>query len=194
MRNHTVPGSHHQAGSSTYAPSVPISVYRELAAELQTAQVMMNSLKAQNQQLLNHNQQLRLEIERVVQSSLHLRQIADSLQPVPLHELEIPRSEPEVWFETSLPQPQVVQPPRPTPKPSAPPSSKHPPAMSPPTAEPHRQPKLVTEQEEPRNRRPSPPEHSRDLGGIGLTIAILLIIVTAFGAGFAIVRPFLPSK
>lgn len=192
MRNHTVPGPHHQAGSSNYAPSVPISVYRELAAELQTAQVMMNSLKAQNQQLQNHNQQLRLEIERVVQTSLHLRQVADAFQPVALQDLEIPRAEPEVWFEPSVPQ---AQPPRPAPAPRpAAPTAKHAPVAPPTIAEPPRQPKLVTEQEEPRNRRPAPPEHSRDLGGIGLTIAILLIIVTAFGAGFAIVRPFLPSK
>ncbi len=46
----------------TYSPSVPISVYRELAAELQAAEALLDSLNAQNQHLAKHNQKLRQEI------------------------------------------------------------------------------------------------------------------------------------
>jgi hypothetical protein len=53
---------------------------------------------------------------------------------------------------------------------------------------------LFTEQEEVRHRHPTKPEKSSDLGGAWLMIAILLIVISAFGAGFLIVRPFLPTS
>ena len=65
------------ASGNAQSPSVPISLYREVASELQTTQTTLQSLKTQNQELTQKNQQLRLEIERVVQSALQLRQVAD---------------------------------------------------------------------------------------------------------------------
>jgi hypothetical protein len=124
-----------------YSPSVPLSLYRELAAELQAAQVKLDSLNAQNQQLAKQNQQLRQEIETAVQSVLHLQQVVKQ-EPTNL-----------VYSE-----------------------------------------KLFTEQEQGRYRRPEPPESPSQISGWGLAIAILLIIATAFGAGFLIVRPLLKSR
>jgi hypothetical protein len=40
----------------------------------------------------------------------------------------------------------------------------------------------------------SPERRSRDLGGLWLMLTIVLIMVTAFGAGFFVVRPLLPSS
>ncbi|NJL23707.1 MAG: hypothetical protein HC895_27585, partial [Leptolyngbyaceae cyanobacterium SM1_3_5] len=67
--------------SAGYAPSVPITVYRELAAELQATKTLLDSMNTQNQQLARHNQQLRQEIEQLAQSAINLRQSADAFQP-----------------------------------------------------------------------------------------------------------------
>ncbi|NJN60005.1 MAG: hypothetical protein HC879_22250 [Leptolyngbyaceae cyanobacterium SL_5_9] len=53
---------------------------------------------------------------------------------------------------------------------------------------------LFTEQEETRSRRPTPPEAAKDLSGIWLIVVIGFIVITAFGAGFMVVRPLLPSR
>ena len=54
--------------------------------------------------------------------------------------------------------------------------------------------KLVIEQPETRNRRRPQPEKSSEVNGWWLTLAIVLIVVTAFGAGYLIMRPMLPKR
>ncbi|MDR9402197.1 MAG: hypothetical protein RI580_02040 [Halothece sp. Uz-M2-17] len=49
-------------------PTVPMSVYRELAGELQSAQQQLQDLKDNNHHLHQENQTLRLEIKKLVQS------------------------------------------------------------------------------------------------------------------------------
>jgi len=56
------------ASPSRNTPTVPMSVYRELAGELQAAQQQLNGLKQDNQHLHQENQSLRLEIKKLVQS------------------------------------------------------------------------------------------------------------------------------
>lgn len=72
--------SSHPAESSAsnhYAPSVPMSVHRELAAELKANKAVIDSLNSRNQQLLQQNQFLKQEIHNVVQATLSLGQVAD---------------------------------------------------------------------------------------------------------------------
>ncbi|NES69357.1 MAG: DUF3450 domain-containing protein, partial [Okeania sp. SIO2D1] len=66
-------------GSNSYCPSVPISVYRELAAELQVTQAQLEALKAENQQLTKQNQQLCSEVGKVLQSAQNLKRVVNSL-------------------------------------------------------------------------------------------------------------------
>lgn len=54
--------------------------------------------------------------------------------------------------------------------------------------------KLVVEQPEGRYRRRSHPEKSSEVNGWWLTLAIVMIVVTAFGAGYLIMRPLLPKR
>ncbi|MEO0520291.1 MAG: hypothetical protein AAF171_23660 [Cyanobacteria bacterium P01_A01_bin.116] len=70
--------SHHAEASAptNYAPSVPMSVYRELAAELRANKAVIDSLNSRNQQLLQQNQFLKQEIHNVVQATLTLGQAA----------------------------------------------------------------------------------------------------------------------
>ncbi|MEO0887289.1 MAG: hypothetical protein AAFY54_15390 [Cyanobacteria bacterium J06648_10] len=78
--------SHHadpQSAPTHYAPSVPMSVYRELAAELRANKAVIDSLNSRNQQLLDQNQRLKKEIHNVVQATLSLGQYAGVARPAP---------------------------------------------------------------------------------------------------------------
>lgn len=188
MRNLTPPGSASQTNNA-HRPSVPISVYRELAAELQAAQAMLESLNAQNQQLTRQNLQLRQEIEKVVQSHLHLQQFVSSWQQGSAAEAPSGYSE----FRPEFSQATTVRRPRPAPSPASSVDSPLPPPspqMPEPTVSPFSE-KVFAEQEEGRYRQPSPPERSSDVNGWWLVVAIVLIVATAFGTGFLIVRPLL---
>lgn len=182
MPNAKPSGSPNPPANNPYSPSVPISLYREVATELQSTKTQMDSLKLQNQELVQQNQQLRLEIERVVQTALKLRQVADSFQAGKLAVDSLPTPEVEIHFEHP-------------PTPAAPSASPKPveietPEVLPPSA-PKR--KLVTEQP-PQPRRKAQSERPSEISGWWLMLTIIVIVVTAFGTGFLIVRPLLPSK
>jgi cobalamin biosynthesis Mg chelatase CobN len=163
--------------SNSYAPSVPISLYREIVTELQVTKTTMESLKAQNQQLSQQNQQLRIEIERVVQSALRLRQAADAQQQAfSVSESDVAQSNLELHVE----QPPV--PPVPA-SPSRPAAKAEKPAPE----------KLFTEQSA-QPRRTAQLERSSETSSWWLVLVVCLIVVTAFGVGFVIVRPLLPSR
>lgn len=190
-------GSNPQTAPAAYSPSVPMSLYRELAAELQATKVMLDSLNSQNQQLSQQNQQLRQEIETVVDSALHLQQVADSVVP-------------GNWNQTSYSHPELKSEPsrvnneqRPTPRRTRSGSSANSPMSGAefsaafPDVEPPGaifQEKLVVEVPEGRHRRRSVPEKSSEMNGWWLTLAIVLIVVTAFGAGYLVMRPMLPKR
>jgi hypothetical protein len=165
--------------SNAYSPSVPISLYREVTTELQSAKTQMESLRLQNQELVQQNQQLRLEIERVVQSALQLRQIADLQHSVSLPPSESPVPNVEVYFETppafhAQPEPPEV-------------------AKSNPPELPISEKAVFTEQQlQPRQKMDS--SRSSGMGNWWLVLVIIAIVVTAFGTGFLIVRPLLPSR
>lgn len=61
-----------QSASTHYAPSVPMSVHRELAAELRANKAVIDSLNNRNEQLLKQNQRLKQEIHHVVQAAVNL--------------------------------------------------------------------------------------------------------------------------
>ncbi len=163
------------------SPSVPISVYREVASELQSTQASLNSLKGQNDDLVQRNQQLRLEIERVVQSALYLRQLADTNLKTGDRTADN--------FSSSVAEIQS------TPATTQPMSSNQ--AIATPNKKVLRRltglpSKLFTGQ-------PSQPHliqqgEAKEIGAWWLILVICMIIVTAFGTGFLIVRPLLPSR
>ncbi|MEL6603076.1 MAG: hypothetical protein AAFP20_07605 [Cyanobacteria bacterium J06614_10] len=70
-----------QSAPTNYAPSVPMSVYRELAAELRANKAVIDSLNSRNQQLIQQNQRLKQEIHNVVQAALNLGQYAGVARP-----------------------------------------------------------------------------------------------------------------
>ncbi|MEG4506545.1 hypothetical protein QUA81_23265 [Microcoleus sp. F6_B4] len=199
MQNTTLSDNTSPENSNSYSPSVPISLYREVTAELQAAQAMVDSLKTHNQQLVQQNQQLRREVETVVQVSQQLQQVVNSAQSVTqtgmpqmpsVNKFNFsvqPPPPPPVTSQanSAVPQPpQTVAFPFPLPEPEATATS-----MPQPLPE-----KLFTEvPETPYRVRPQIKKTS-DLSGLWLAIAIFLIVIAAFGAGYLVVRPLLMKK
>ncbi|MEM0982037.1 MAG: hypothetical protein AAGH78_17425 [Cyanobacteria bacterium P01_H01_bin.58] len=185
------------SGTSTgYSPSVPISVYRELAMELKGIQQTADALKRQNQQLMRQNQLLRGEIQRFVQSAQQLGHFAGVMPqeaPVAKPEPPLQAAQPDPVPSRSVsPQPDIL---------SAAMTASVEAAIVPQEPERQRdrpQPSLVEAPkqrlftEQPERLRPFGSGGIRpDLNTLWLATTILLVIVTAFGAGFLIMRPLL---
>jgi hypothetical protein len=186
-------------GDNGYAPSVPLSVYRELSTELQTTQAMVDSLNRQNQQLSRQNQALRHEIQRFVHSAEQLGHFAGVLPMEgssagsngsgkaavePLATTELDRTDVAPLATASgaaRPQPRAQ-------------ASVQSAAIVPrerPGTPPVRKPRLFTEQPEMPQRMGKGGGRPQDLSNLWLATTILLVIFTAFGAGFLIMRPLL---
>jgi len=157
---------------SSKTPSVPISLYREVAAELQSTRSSMETLQSSNKTLTEQNQQLRVEIERVVQSALRLRQLADVR---PTNEAD-PLSLENLIAEYAPSTPPVT--------PIAPDLEQNDELIST---------KQHTEQSGG-TRQASLMDRMSELNGGWLALLVILIGLSAFGAGFVIVRPLLPSR
>lgn len=173
--------------SVAHAPAVPISVYREVVAELQATKTAMESIKTENQKLAQQNQQLRQEIEKTVQAALQLRKFSNAIQP------STAPSAPRVDLTIEEPTFHIpVMPPRMSAEPIAEPI---PPHLELKPLEPIEE-KLIIEQDSKPRRKIKPEKESYiELNGWMLAVVIGLIIISAFGAGFLLVRPLLaPSS
>lgn len=206
---------------SSYSPSVPISVYRELATELKTTQTTLDALTQQNQQLLRQNTLLRTEIQRFLQSAEQLGHFAGVMPQEPT----APPNEPAPPRSTATPH-DLFQPPLPSPEPQpghlmgmaeesqavpTPPPAEAPPRRRERPQSPRSSSAIVPHPKKKRDRgnpadsakyrlfteqadegRPLSKVASRsDLGNLWLATTILLVVVSAFGAGFLIMRPLL---
>lgn len=186
------------ANNSGYCPSVPISVYRELAGELQTTQSQLDSVKSQNQRLLKQNQQLRQEIQTLINCVQHTQQVVYAFDSVNFSEIPSPQP-PIPQFKPEPPEPVEMEvenllqietetqeqtpPPPPVEEPELKKKAK---------AETPKKPKA--EAKKKKDSQASKKENSSDVNGWLLGVAILLIVLTAFGTGFLIVRPLLNSS
>jgi hypothetical protein len=173
--------------ANKYSASVPISVYRELAAELQAAQTTIGSLKSQNQKLVKQNQQLQQQVDKVVQSAQYLQEIIGSFSTP--SQVDVPRPKP-----VTPPEPRHTSPPAPHRPVASTPAVEFPSSFQDSEPESPYSETVVIEQEAPRSRRTSHSEALSDINGWMLLVAILLIVLTAFGTGFLIVRPLLNNN
>jgi hypothetical protein len=179
--------------TKTPPPSVPLYVYRELATELKSTQAKMDALTAHNQQLQQENELLRQEITKVAQSFIHLQKLVDS-HPQPSSPKNV---QPNHEVKSSAKQPVTeVRPPQ------KPPLQRSPVVKEAPTSKNHNSSFSVPVEdinypmpetiyiEEQEVRYYSPTETKvKEFSGWWLAITILLIMLTAFGAGYFIVRP-----
>lgn len=163
---------------ANYSPSVPVSVYRELAAELQATKAMVDSLSAQNNHLNNQNHLLRQNIHQMVQVALQLGHHAGVAHP----------AETEMTVSTSFAQTQPY-PPQVEPQTSdellpSPPQRTRKGELA----------KVFTEQSGERRRYSLESSASGSLSTLWLIASIAIIILTAFGAGFLIMRPLINDR
>lgn len=202
MQNTSTPGPTVPATNNTaYSPSVPISVHREVTAELQATQLKLESFQTHNQQLLQQNQQLRQEIEKLLRAAMQLQQTVNSVQVNSQGDLPQRPSMPV----NNIPklEKQAVSPLNPPPvnfQPESYSETSYSAAASLPAIEPeptaatfpeH----LFTEVPDEGPYRPSTSsKQSPDIGGVWLFVAIALIVVAFFGAGYWVVRPLLPQQ
>jgi hypothetical protein len=154
-------------------------VYRELAAELQATRVMLESLNTKNQQLAQQNQQLLQEVVRVVQLGHNLRHWVEVPQPVDpvnigMAQSTVRHSDPQApSAEASTVAAAIAAKLR--------------------THEALQSDQLFTE-EAAQPTRLTDTKSAKDLSGIWLTLTIMFIIITAFGAGFLVMKPFLSGN
>ncbi|MBD1912731.1 MULTISPECIES: hypothetical protein [unclassified Leptolyngbya] len=165
------------------AATVPLKVYRELAAELQATKAMLDSLHGQNQQLTQQNQQMRQDMERLVQTALTLQQYMPG-GTVPAGNVlqSFPSDAARTQAEALAAQ---IRPHRAATSPAS--SSSYLPDSDDSTNP------LLTSQPIPAFT-PSQGSSSRDINGLWLWLIVIGIIATAFGAGFLLVKPLLPSS
>ncbi|NEQ75998.1 MAG: hypothetical protein F6K23_24965 [Okeania sp. SIO2C9] len=180
---------------NNYSPSVPISVYREATAELQAAQIKLESLKVHNEQLIQQNQKLRREFEKVIQSATQLQETLNSSllvtqvnQPqapsFPNSQLRVDTFRDNSFnsdFEVDSPETSSASPSLPFSE-----SKKIDPDS----------PEYLFTEETDRSRysRTSNSTQVSELNGIWLVVAICLIVIAAFGAGYWVVRPILNQR
>lgn len=205
MQNLTTSGQIGPLSGNNYSPSVPISVYREATAELQATQIKLESLKVHNEQLIQQNQKLRREIDKVVNSAMQLQEALNAAQlagqvaqpQIP----SFPNSQPRVDAFTSNPYSssglssglssgfetdaqETVSP-----------SSPSLPFTEPRSTDADFPEHLFTEEaDESRYSRFSHSTQVSELNGIWLVVAICLIVIAAFGAGYWVVRPILQQR
>jgi hypothetical protein len=191
-----------QTKSVKLAPSVPISIYRELSVDLQATQANINALQVENLQLAEQNQQLRHDLEQLAAQTQQVVQRFrhSSIGPAADEALMLDELGFDAASATTRSQ-MLDQLYRALPPDYAPLSeadaiadaaslSSGLPAM----------PKLAMPAI-PRAKKFSvqaqPPHRSAataiegDLNGWKLTLVMALIVLSAFGAGFLVVRPLL---
>ena len=177
---------------NNYSPSIPISVYREATAELQATQIKLESLKVHNEQLIQQNQKLRREFEKVIHSATQLQVIINSSVLVTQPQMSsFPNSELKVdtFRDNSFNSDFEVD----SPETSS--SSPSLPFTDSKKADPDFPEYLYTEEPDISSySKTSNSTQVSDLNGIWLVVAICLIVIAAFGAGYWVVRPILNQR
>ncbi|MGL6283720.1 MAG: hypothetical protein ACRC2J_15070 [Microcoleaceae cyanobacterium] len=174
--------------------SVPISLYKEVTAELQNNQQIMAGLQAQNQDLFQQNQVLRRELERIILISMQLQQAVNTVEMITKNSPQMVANQPK-QNQAGIISPQLVREknienlPRPVEDFADEP---RPPVNSPFIRERSTlSENLSTEEKRPYIAREIQPRMPKEVKGIGLIVMIFLIVFAAFGTGYFFVRPML---
>ena len=204
MKTSTAPN--YSQPPTNYPPSVPLYVYRELTAELQTIQSKLDVVTNHNQKLAQENQQLRQEITKVIESCLELQKLVDASAP---SSPVAPQSHQEVKSLTQLQPPPsnnhevtYTNKPKVTTAPPRQETKQKKAAIKNTHSQNHHQgvavsatninatgsQKVFIEEKKVRFSRPTM-SNTKELSGWHLLISIVLIMITGFAAGYVIVRP-----
>jgi hypothetical protein len=199
--------------SNSPISSVPISLYRELCTELRHKNAELDATEQQNQLLLQQNQQLRQELHQLVQRVMQTQQAVTQMTPDSNLGSNLGRD--NVRGDAPIParstHRRAMRSLQDQPIPMAVPGAANPeigepmtksqlqlqPQMEPlPTARTSQSPEWITAAPEPLTTRlwNQTSTLTQELQGWKLALMMGLIIVSAFGAGFLIVRPFMAQQ
>jgi hypothetical protein len=190
-----------QTKSVKLAPSVPISIYRELSVDLQVTQANINALQVENLQLAEQNQQLRHDLEQLAAQT---QQVVQRFRHSPIGSADEALMLDELGFDaaSATTRSQMLdQLYRALPSDYAPlseadaiadaaPLSSRLPAMPKLAMPAIPRAKKFSVQAQPAHRSVATAIEG-DLNGWKLTLVMALIVLSAFGAGFLVVRPLL---
>jgi hypothetical protein len=199
-----------------YQPSVPITVYRQLATELQNTKDRLANLEIEHKNLTSQNQALVQEFDAiasanqqiqnlVLKSANEVQQIGQqasqrlqNLAPVQPPKLQIssPVVSPKLeQIKTDLPKPEPIRSQvalpfevRTTPEPV----QKNSPKVSQPNLEPSPE-SIKLHTEEPSASISSETQNTnidRGLSGWWLSLTVICIVLISFGAGYLLMKPF----
>jgi hypothetical protein len=191
----TTPNSVHRnsanpPNSQPQPTSVPLYVYRELSTELKSTQAKLDTLTHQNHQLEQENQLLRQEITKVVQSFSHLQKFVNS-SPQPSHPQPTHAAGEVKSPATAASPPQKVSRQRPPVRKE----KSHDSDFSAPVEINQMIPETFFIEEQEVNYYYSPTvKKLKEFNGWWLAVTIFLIMFTAFGAGYLIVRPLFENQ
>lgn len=204
MKTSTAPN--YSQPPTNYPPSVPLYVYRELTAELQTIQSKLDVVTNHNQKLAQENQQLRQEITKVIESCLELQKLVDASAPSSpvapqshqevksLTQLQPPISNNHEVTYTNKPKVTTAPPRQETKQKKAAIKNTHSQnhhqeaAVSATNINATESQKVFIEEKKVRFSRPTM-SNTKELSGWNLLITIVLIMITGFAAGYVVVRP-----
>jgi hypothetical protein len=185
----TYPNAVKLPSHESYPSSVPLYVYRELATELKATQAKLDAVTQQNQQLEQQNQLLRQEIAKVVQSFSHLQKLVDS-HPQASH---TPSNQGASQVKTPA-KPSSPQPPVSRQRPPVVNETSHDSQFSVPVDMGYPIPEtFFIEEQEVSYHRPRQ-KKVKEFSGFWLAVCIFLIMLSAFTAGYFIVRPLLQNE
>lgn len=173
----------------SYQPSVPISLYRELSAELQSTQAKLVNLEKQNEHLTAQNQVLMQEFNQIAQFTQKIQE-AIAKSPISLDRAKAKPTEQVQAFAQRIQDvtaPASAQMPKPKDVPPEWDSESF--AQSDFNSDPVT-PKFSVREVEPANLPRKQSAQPGKLGGWWLAFTILLIVCTSFGAGYLLMRPF----
>lgn len=193
------------AESSSPISAVPVSLYREICGELREKSGQVETLQLNNQRILQENQQLRQELQRLVQMVMHthhqVTQISEfqteptangtatfhpvsglkrSTVPAAQSSAQPSAQQPTVFSQTQMPARTTIA------------AS----TMVPFSTTTNNPQDWLTGTQEPLALRlfNQTSAITKDLRGWKLALVISLIILSAFGAGFLIVRPLISQS
>ena len=179
------------------SPSVPISVYKQLAGELNVVKTEVIALKSENQQLRSNNQKLQNQVHQVIQAAEHLKQMVNRYDfGAETYQVRVQSVAPQAQQSMPpAPQPQLpaAASPQQVPQSVAPPQNGNAPQYAPsPTMQPAAKPKQIATVAQPNHA--SSEETEGGINGWVIVIAAIAIILTAFGAGYMVVLPLLNNN
>jgi hypothetical protein len=182
--------------TSSYVSSVPMTIFREMSTDLQSTKNELTQTQRQNQQLLQQNQYLRLEMQRLAEQSQEVvNTFLDVENPVELlnRSLAVEAIEPDYqdqWNSFEPPLPQVPARVKPTRK-VVPHAQQRHTQIHIPLGNPQNPVLNFIEETKERWNFHSQTTTATELSGWKMTLLMSLIILSAFGAGFLIVRPLM---